>query len=66
MLFNSITFLIFFPVVCLLYWLLTPRLRNGMLLIASYYFYMNWGAGVCIADTFLDSIHLGKRAADFA
>lgn len=42
MLFNSITFLIFFPVVCLLYWLLTPRLRNGMLLIASYYFYMNW------------------------
>lgn len=42
MLFNSLTFLIFFPVVCLLYWLLTPRLRNGMLLIASYYFYMNW------------------------
>lgn len=42
MLFNSLKFLLFFPVVCLLYWLLPPRYRNGMLLIASYYFYMNW------------------------
>ena len=43
MLFNSFEFLIFFPVVCILYYLL-PRLslRNIFLLVASYYFYMNW------------------------
>ena len=44
MLFNSLKFLLFFPLVCLLYWLLPQRFRNGMLLIASYYFYMNWEA----------------------
>lgn len=42
MLFNSLQFLLFFPIVVLLYWGLPPRYRNGMLLIASYYFYMNW------------------------
>lgn len=42
MLFNSFDFLIFFPVVVLLYWILPYRFRNPMLLIASYYFYMNW------------------------
>lgn len=42
MLFNSLQFLLFFPIVVSLYWLLNPRLRNGMLLVASYYFYMNW------------------------
>lgn len=42
MLFNSLQFLLFFPIVVCLYWLLNPRLRNGMLLVASYYFYMNW------------------------
>lgn len=42
MLFNSFAFLFFFPVVCILYWLLPNKVRNGMLLVASYYFYMNW------------------------
>lgn len=42
MLFNSIAFLIFFPIVCIVYWLLAPKFRNVFLLIASYYFYMNW------------------------
>lgn len=42
MLFNSLQFLIFFPIVVSLYWVLDPRWRNPMLLIASYYFYMNW------------------------
>jgi len=42
MLFNSLQFLIFFPAVVAAYWLLPQRLRNPMLLIASYYFYMNW------------------------
>lgn len=42
MLFNSLQFLVFFPLVVVLYWVLPHRLRNTMLLIASYYFYMNW------------------------
>lgn len=42
MLFNSFHFLLFFPLVCLLYYLLPPRLRWVFLLLASYYFYMNW------------------------
>ena len=43
MLFNSFEFLIFFPVVCIVYFLLKDnRLRIPFLLIASYYFYMNW------------------------
>ena len=43
MLFNSFEFLIFFPVVCIIYFLLKDnRWRIPFLLIASYYFYMNW------------------------
>ena len=43
MIFNSFEFLIFFPTVCAIYFLLKKnRSRNLFLLIASYYFYMNW------------------------
>lgn len=43
MLFNSFEFLVFFPVVCIVYFLLGKnKYRNPFLLIASYYFYMNW------------------------
>ena len=43
MIFNSIAFLLFFPIVCIVYFALpTIRLRNLFLLAASYYFYMNW------------------------
>lgn len=43
MLFNSLHFLIFFPVVCILYYVLpSVKTRNIFLLTASYYFYMNW------------------------
>ncbi|MCR5249850.1 MAG: MBOAT family protein [Lachnospiraceae bacterium] len=42
MLFNSIPFLIFFPIVILLYFLLPGRLRRFWLLGASYFFYMSW------------------------
>ena len=43
MLFNSLIFLLFFPVTALIYFLLPNlRLRNLFLLLASYYFYMNW------------------------
>lgn len=45
MLFNSVAFLLFFPIVCLLYFTIPQeqvRVRNLLLLFASYYFYMNW------------------------
>ena len=43
MLFNSLSFLLFFPVVCIVYYAIpTLRLRNLLLLAASYYFYMCW------------------------
>lgn len=44
MLFNSLSFAIFLPIVFALYWLLNKNFRwqNILLLIASYYFYMAW------------------------
>jgi len=45
MLFNSIAFLLFFPIVCLIYFCIPAsqvKVRNLLLLAASYYFYMNW------------------------
>jgi alginate O-acetyltransferase complex protein AlgI len=45
MLFNSIKFALFLPVVFLLYWFVTRkslRLQNILLFIASYYFYASW------------------------
>jgi len=43
MLFNSLDFLLFFPIVCIVYYCLpTVKTRNYFLLIASYYFYMCW------------------------
>ena len=40
--FNSIDFLLFFPAVALLYYLLPARFRWLLLLAASYYFYAAW------------------------
>lgn len=42
MLFNSLHFLIFFPIVTGLYFILPYRYRWVLLLAASYYFYMVW------------------------
>jgi alginate O-acetyltransferase complex protein AlgI len=42
MLFNSLDFLLFFPIVIGLYFALPYRFRWMMLLAASYYFYMCW------------------------
>ena len=46
--FNSIEFMIFFPVVLLVYFLIPRKLRLYWLLIASYYFYMSWNAGYAL------------------
>ncbi len=42
MLFNSFQYLWFLPCVLLLYWLSPARIRNFILLIACYVFYMSW------------------------
>ena len=71
MLFNSYRFLIFFPIVTLLYFLLPARLRWVWLLLCSAYFYMCWRAkyilliGFSIAVTWLgalliDALHGGR------
>jgi alginate O-acetyltransferase complex protein AlgI len=42
MLFNSASFLVFFPVVLILYFAIPFKWRNVLLLLASWYFYMSW------------------------
>lgn len=42
MLFNSFSFLLFFPVVTLIYFLVPHKIRYLWLLGASYFFYMSW------------------------
>ena len=42
MLFNSFNFLIFFPAVVLVYFLIPQKVRYLWLLVTSYYFYMCW------------------------
>ena len=42
MLFNSEEFALFLPIVFAIYWLLPARYRWGVLLVASYWFYMSW------------------------
>lgn len=44
MLFNSIDFLIFFPIVAIVYFLIPRKIKYIWLLFASYYFYMCWNA----------------------
>jgi D-alanyl-lipoteichoic acid acyltransferase DltB (MBOAT superfamily) len=44
MLFNSIEFLIFFPIVVVVYFIIPDKIKHLWLLIASYYFYMCWNA----------------------
>lgn len=44
MLFNSYQFLIFFPIVVLVYFIIPKKIRYMWLLVTSYYFYMCWDA----------------------
>lgn len=60
MLFNSIDFAIFLPVVFMLYWLLNRydlRLQNILVLVASYFFYACWDwrfLGLIMISTLVD------------
>lgn len=42
LLFNSLNYLLFLPVVVLTFWLLPHRFRSSFLLVASLFFYMSW------------------------
>lgn len=66
MLFNSLSFLLFFPLVCLIYWAIPHRYRNPFLLIASYYFYMCWepSYAVLILFTSLSTWYCGLKMAN--
>ena len=48
MTFNSWEFLLFYPIVALLYFVLPKKLKWPMLLASSYYFYMCWHAGFAL------------------
>ena len=60
MLFNSISFAIFLPIVFFLYWFITNKnlkLQNILLLVSSYYFYACWDwrfMFLLMFSTFLD------------
>lgn len=66
MLFNSFHFLIFFPIVTLIYFLIPYKVRWIWLLITSYYFYMCWNPkyAILIATstliTYLSGILISK------
>lgn len=68
MLFNSLEFLLFFPVVVALFFAIPHRYRWILLLIASYYFYIAWKAEyvVLIAISTLVDYFAGRRMGGIA
>jgi len=66
MLFNSVHFLVFFPVVVAIYFALRDRYRWIWLLAASYYFYMSWRPGYVVVIWLLTIVDYvaGIRIAD--
>ncbi len=47
-LFNSLAFAVFMPIVFFVYWLVPQKFKWAVLLISSYYYYMSWGAEYAI------------------
>jgi alginate O-acetyltransferase complex protein AlgI len=68
MLFNSLHFLVFFPVVVGLYFGLPARWRAPLLLASSYYFYLSWKPvyGLLLAATTLLDYYSGVRMSRLA
>ncbi|MGI4761687.1 MAG: MBOAT family O-acyltransferase [Janthinobacterium lividum] len=68
MLFNSLHFLVFFPVVLGLYFALPARWRAPLLLGSSYYFYLSWKPeyGLLLAGTTLLDYYSGVRMSRLA
>jgi D-alanyl-lipoteichoic acid acyltransferase DltB (MBOAT superfamily) len=59
MTFNSVQFLIFFPVVTVLYFALPNKFRWMLLLAASYYFYMSWNPSLVFLILFTTVVSYG-------
>ena len=70
MLFNSLEFLIFFPIVTLVYFLIPKKFRYLWLLGASYYFYSCWNAQYALlmatstVITYLSGLFIDKAKTD--
>ncbi len=66
MLFNSYDFMLFFPVVIFIYFIIPKKIRYIWLLLSSYYFYMGWNPKYAILIaistiiTYLSGILLNK------
>lgn len=66
MLFNSLHFLLFFPFVVCIYFLLPRKVRWVWLLVSSYYYYMSWNAkyaallAVSTGITWLSGLLIGR------
>ena len=56
MLFNSLEFLCFFPIVCLVYFLIPHKYRWVWLLVSSYVFYMGWNAAYALLLLFSTTV----------
>ncbi len=56
MVFNSLEFLIFLPIVIILHYILPTRFRWIALLAASYYFYMYWDAKLILLILFTTAV----------
>ncbi|SHN65912.1 hypothetical protein SAMN02745247_03043 [Butyrivibrio hungatei DSM 14810] len=56
MLFNYGEFLIFFPIVVVMYYLIPSKVRYLWLLGASYFFYMGWNAKYALLLLFSTTI----------
>jgi D-alanyl-lipoteichoic acid acyltransferase DltB (MBOAT superfamily) len=56
MLFNSFHFLVFFPIIVILYFAIPFKWRKHLLLAASWYFYMSWKAEYIFLIIFSTSI----------
>jgi len=66
MLFNSLSFLLFFPIVVFLYFVIPHKWKYIWLLAASYYFYMCWNAKYALLLLFSTFVtYLSGRFMDF-
>lgn len=68
MLFNSLNFMLFYPIVLLVYYILPAKVRYVWLLAASYYFYMGWNPKYALLIalstliTYLSGLWIEKRS----
>ncbi len=69
MLFTSLQYIVFLPLVVALYWLCPPKWRLPLLLASSYYFYMSWMpafilliAGMTLFNYFWGSLLAGIKS----